>query len=397
MRVTSNTLRSIFLTTLQAGQQRVADTQTQIATGRRINSPVDDPLAAARAAELDAAVSRLAQYQENAGLARNRLGHEEESLVGVINALQRARELLVQANNAPIGNSDRAAIALELREQLDSILSLANTVDASGSYLFAGFAESTQPFTQTNGAVIYNGDQGSRALQIGAERFVAVGDAGSEVFQRIVNGNGSFVLAASAANTGTGVLGAGTVTDPVAYNPDTYTITFLTPVDYEVRDSGGALVTAATYVPGQSLGFPGVAIEFSGDPAAADSFTVTPSTSQDLFATLTNLIAALETPRSTPADRALLNNELGQLLPDVSRAIEHLIDQRARVGSRLAAIDDESAINEGISLNLTGTLSDIRDLDYAEAISLLTQQTFALEAAQQSFARIQGLSLFRFL
>jgi flagellar hook-associated protein 3 FlgL len=397
MRVTSSTLRSVFLDTLQASQQRLVTTQTQIATGKRINKPSDDPLGAARIADLDATLLRIGQHQDNAILARNHLGLEEETVAGVVDNLQRVFELSVQANNAPLSDADRGSIAAELRQRFDSILSLANTVNESGKYLFAGFSEQTVPFTETAGGVIYNGDQGSRSVQIGAERFITVTDSGSEVFERIANGNGTLVLAASGANTGTGVLGAGTVIDPATYIPDSYTITFTTAVDYEVRDSGAALIATGTVAPGQAITFPGVSIELDGEPAVGDVFSTTPSGNQDIFTTLSKLIAATEQQTGSAAQQAIVHNQIGQLLPELNQAVDHLIGVQGEIGSRLRAIDDEVSLNDGFALSLTETLSDIRDLDYAEAVSLLTQQLFGLEAAQQSYARIQGLSLFRFL
>jgi flagellar hook-associated protein 3 FlgL len=397
VRVTSNSLREVFLATMQASQQRLVETQTQIATGRRINAPSDDPLGAARIAELDSAISRVSQYQDNGDLARSRLTLEEETLISIVENLQRTAELAVQANNATLSDFDRAAIGQEIRQRFDSVLALANTVDEAGRYVFAGFSEQTRPFTETPAGVTYNGDQGQRSLQVGAERFVAITDAGSEIFQRIPNGNGDIVLAADPANAGTGVLGAGTVIDTSVYVPDTYTVTFTAPDTFDVTDGGGAVVASGIYTSGQAIAFGGLQVELDGTPAAGDSFTVTPSTSQDMFATLARLVSATGQTTSGAADRAAVNNAIGQLLPEISQAIDHLIGVRAEVGSRLRSIEDETALNDGYSLNLTQTLSQIRDLDYAEAISLLSQQLLGLEASQQSYTRLQGLSLFRYL
>ncbi len=397
MRVTSNSLRNAFLAANQAAQQRLVETQTQIATGRRINSPSDDPLGAARIAELDSALSRIGQYQDNAILARAQLSLSEETLIGAVENLQRTYELAVQANNVTLSDGDRAAIAQEVQQRLDSLLSLANTVDESGAYLFSGFSELTRPFTETSAGVVYNGDQGQRRLQVGAERLVAVTDSGVNVFQRIPNGNGTIVLSAAAANTGTGVMGAGSVTDPGAYVPDTYTVTFTTPTDWEVTDGSAAVIATGTHTSGQAIAFGGVQFQLDGSAEAGDQFVVTPSTTQDVFTTLASLVGALESSASGPAGRATVHNQIGQLLPEIAQAVDHLIGVRGDIGSRLRSIDDEAALNDGFSLNLTQTLSTIRDLDYAEAISLLSQQLLGIEASQQSFTRVQGLSLFRYL
>ena len=277
------------------------------------------------------------------------------------------------------------------------MIDLANSKDAAGRYLFAGFSQDTQPFVQSGNTVSYQGDQGQRLLQVGESRFIADVEAGLEVFALIKNGNGTFALNAAGTNTGTGILGAGTVLDAALFVPDTYSINFINTTDYEVRDSGGGLVTAGTYAPGDTIGFLGIQIELQGQPAAGDSFNVTPSQNQDVFATVLNLIAALQSPTANPTQRAQLNNAVGQSLTDLDQALNNIVDVRADVGARLRGIDEQVVANGGFELQLNQTLSDIRDLDYAEAISRLTQQSFGLEVAQQTFVRIQGLSLFRFL
>ncbi len=396
MRITNDSLRQTFLAALQSSQAQLNRTQQQLATGLRVTRPSDDPLAATRIQDLETNVSRLDQYQRNADLLRNRLGLEESVLAQAGNLLQRARELAIVGNNASQSNATRRSIALEVREGLAALIDIANSQDSAGRHLFAGYQERTQPFVNTNGSVSYFGDQGQRQLQVGDTRTIADTDSGAELFQLIKNGNGQIVVAADPANTGIGVLGAGSVVDASLYVPDNYSVTFLNATDYEVRDSGGALVAAATLT-GESISFPGVVVEIAGLPAAGDVFTVSPSTNQDVFATLNELIAALEIPVADEASQAQLNNRVGQSLPALDQALNHLLDRRADVGARLAALDDQEWINSDFSLELTRSLSNLRDLDYAEALSRLNQQLFGLEVAQSSYARLQGLSLFRFL
>ncbi|MGI9258258.1 MAG: flagellar hook-associated protein FlgL [Gammaproteobacteria bacterium] len=397
MRVTNDTLRQVFLNALEIAQRRVQDTQAQVSTGLRIQQPSDDPVSAARIRELETSLSRLDQYEANGIIAQNRLALGEEVLTSVVDNLQRVRELAIQANNATQGAESHRAINIELRERLESLISLANSTDSSGRYMFSGFAEDVLPFAQSGTSIVYNGDQGQRMLQVSDSRFIAVTDSGSEVFQRIPNGNGTFALEVGASNTGTGALGKGSVTDPTAYVPDTYTITFLTATDYEVRDGGGGLVVAGTYAEGDSIAFLGIDIELSGQPAAGDTFTATPSTSQDLFTTVQNLIETLDSGGDSGSARAILNSEVAQSLENLDQAIGRILEVRSETGSRLQALDEEAALNEGFGLQLVDTLSELRDLDYAEAISSLSQQLLGLEAAQQTFARVQGLSLFRYL
>jgi flagellar hook-associated protein 3 FlgL len=398
MRVSSDLLRTVFLNALADTQQRFAKTQTQVSSGQRVNSPADDPAAAARIAQLNATLSRLDQFKSNADFARNQLGLEESALTSTVDNLQQIRELAVQANNAPLSDGDRAAIASELSQRLESLRSVANTTDVDGRHLFAGYNENALPFTiDSTGNVVYNGDQGQRTVQVSETRFVALNDSGADVFQRIPTGNGTFTLTAGAANTGTGVLGAGTVVDPTAWDPDNYTIKFLTPTTYEVRDSTAALVASGTYTAGQAISFRGIAVPIDGAPSANDTFVVAPSSSRDIFATVNSLITALETPASSVAAQASLHNKVGQLLADIDQATNHVISKRSDVGSRAKALDDETSLADDFKVQLSTMLSNIRDLDYASALTQLSQQQLGLQAAQQAYAQTQGLTLFRFL
>jgi flagellar hook-associated protein 3 FlgL len=398
MRVSNDTLRAAFLSALDDARRRVIETQHQVSTGLRINSPSDDPVAAARVAHLDASLTRLDQYRANATFARNQLGLEEEALTEAIGHLQRIRELTLQANNASVSGGDRQVIAAEIRQHRDALFALANTTDVDGRYLFSGYRESTTAFAAgTGGVVVYNGDQGQRTAQISDSRFVAINDSGTEVFQRIPEGNGTFVLDVNPANTGSGTLGSSSVTNPSSWVADDYTITFLTPTTYEVRNSANALIASGAFVPSQSLAFAGIELRIDGTPAAGDTFTVAPAAQRDVFSTLDRLIAALEMTAVTPAGRAQMHSNVGQRLGDLDQAIAHVIDVRGEIGARVRALDQQEGLNADFAVHLKTTLSAVRDLDYAEALSRLSQELFGLDAAQQAFARAQNLSLFRFL
>ena len=399
MRVSNDTLRSAFLAALDDARRRVVETQHQVSTGLRINSPSDDPVAAARVAHLDASFARLDQYQANAIFARNQLGLEEESLSEAIDHLQRIRELTLQANNGSASSGDRQIIASEIRQHRDGLLALANTTDVDGRHLFSGYREAATPFTVgAGGSVVYNGDQGQRTLQISDSRFVAINDSGADVFQRIPEGNGTFVAGRGRCeHRHRNRLARAAVTNPAAWVADTYTVTFVTPTTYEVRNSANALVVAGAFTPTQSLTFAGVELRIDGAPAAGDTFTVAPAAQRDVFSTLDRLVAAIETPGGTPAQQAQMHGNIGQRLADLDNALSHMIDARGEIGARVRALDQQEGLNADFALHLNTTLSAVRDLDYAEAMSRLSQELFGLDAAQQAFARAQNLSLFRYL
>lgn len=398
MRVSNDTLRSAFLAALESAQRRVVDTQEKVSSGKRVNKPSDDPVAAARIAHLDSSLSRLDQYKSNSDFARNQLGLEESALTSVIDNLQRVRELALQANNSTTSDSDRKDIAAEISQARDALLALANTTDVDGRHLFGGYVEGAVPFTSTaSGSVVYNGDQGQRSLQISDTRFVAINDSGSDVFQKIPQGNGTFTLAANPANTGSGLLGAGTVVNPPAWVRDTYHINFLTPATFEVRDSANVLVSSGNFTAGQSISFRGIDVPITGNPASGDSFTVAPAGNRDVFSMLDNLIASLKAPADNGAQRALLNSGVGQRISDLDNSLSHVSDVRGEIGARVRALDQQDSLNADFTLHLNTTLSSVRDLDYADALSRLQQEIFGLDAAQQTFARTQDLSLFKYI
>lgn len=400
MRLSSVQIFQQGISAILAQQANLARTEQQLATGLRLLSPSDDPVAAIQVLDITEDLARVDQFQRNSSLAEGQLALEESTLGSVGNVIQRVRELVVQANNASQGPETRRGIATEIAARVDELQALANTRDANGEYIFAGFQSQTEPFSRSGAAVVYNGDDGQRFLQLGGSSQIAVRDSGADVFLRIPSGNGTFEVAAVSANSGTAVAGEGN-TDG-SFVRDDYTISFsqLSPTDpvaYQVQDSSLAVVSSGTYETGDVIAFAGASIRFEGNPADGDDFTVTPSSKQDMFTTLENIVATLNDTSAAPAEVAKLNTALGQALENLDQALGNVLEVRADVGVRQQRVDSQVSINESFNLQLQETLSDVQDLDYAEAISRFNLQLTALQAAQQSYVKAQGLSLFNYL
>jgi flagellar hook-associated protein 3 FlgL len=382
---------------MQQLQQALDRTQQQISSGRRILTPSDDPIASARTVELRESLSRIEQFERNGEIARNRLSYEETALVSVNDNLQRVRELAVLANNDTQSPESRRLIAGELRERVDQLVQIANQRDGGGRYLFAGNKDGAEPVTTANGVFTYNGDQGQRLIQIAENRQIPDSDSGASVFFHIKDGNGTFSSNAAAANTGTGILKAGSVSDMSQYDRDSYTIRFTASNNYEVVDSGGAVISTSTFTPGDTVAFRGIEVAIDGAPAAGDEFNIEPSRHRDMFSSILDLASTLEQPVTGDTSRAVLHNGVNNALQNIDQAIGKVLDVRTQVGTRLSAIENQVESNASFELTLQTTLSGIEDLDYAEALSLLSVQASTLEAAQASFVRTQSLSLFNFL
>lgn len=381
-------------TQLNRLQSELARTQLQISSGQRLLSPSDDPVAAGQISNINAALEQNEQFQSNATLASGRLAVEESTLTDVQNALFRLRDLALQANNDTQTFESRRFIAVEAEEIRSQLVELANRRDGQGNFIFAGFQSRTEPFASVNGEVVYNGDQGDRQVQIGPTRFVDDGDSGAEVFVEIANGNGQFVTTALETNTGSGVIDAGSLNGISRWPGDTYVVQFTALDQYQVLDSGGAVVSTAAFEPGDTIDLPGATFSIDGAPAINDAFTITPSESQDIFTTAQNFIDALRNDVEGEEASALLNNRVNNVISDLDQGIGNVLDIRARVGSRLQAIDTQRESNTDFELTLQTSRSQLQDVDFAAAISNLNQQLTSLQAAQQTFARVQGLSLF---
>ncbi len=389
------------LNAVQNRQAELASTQQQLATGKRLLAPADDPAGTGRLLDLEQTLALNQQYATNADHAVNRLSREESVVASIGNLLQRVRELTVQGNTPVLADDDRASIAQEVQHRLSELRDLANSQDASGDYLFAGHSSRTRPFTRApGGGYSYAGDDGSRWLQVGSETRVRINDPGSDLFQQIRNGNGTFATAANAANAGSGVVGPGSVTDATLWDGGSYTITVTDvagALQYDVTDGGGASVTSGAYVDGAAVAFRGVAVTLSGTPASGDSFTVAPGVNQDMFSTVQSVIDALAINGTGTAVSTRRANDLSRALTDLDRSMEKVVQVRARIGARLNTVETEQQVNADFELYLQQNISDVRDVDIAAAVTDLTRGNASLEAAQRSFVAIQNLSLFDFM
>ena len=279
-------------------QSSLVKTQQQIATGSRILTPADDPVAAARALEVTQSQSINTQLARNRQTAMTALTSEDSTLASVTNLLQSVQDTVTSAGNGTLSDVNRASLATTLQANLDQLVGLANTTDAQGNYVFSGYQSNTRAFVQTATGATYQGDSGQQLLQVDASRQMAIGNTGQSVFQ------------------------------------------------------GGG---------------------------------------QDVFQTIKSLVTLLQTPGApAPATLATLSSSLNQSLNNV-------LTVRSSVGSRLNELDALNASGSDRDLQYSQTLSSLQELDYAKAVTQLTQQQTTLQAAQQSFVKISGLSLFNYL
>jgi flagellar hook-associated protein 3 FlgL len=397
---------------MESQQSQLLEIEQQVSSGTSLTTAGDNPIAAAQAVQLSATSATLNQYASNQNVALSSLQLEDNTLSSVSSTIESISSLLTQAGDGSLNDQDRTALAQQLQGERNQLMSLANTTDTTGQYLFAGYQASTPPFTnQSGGGVQYAGDQGQRLAQVSGNRQISMGDTGTAVFMSVQAVGAAPVPAGSTSNTGTGTIGAVTVSDPsAASNSTPYGIQFSTDatsgaLDYQVYDNSTTpptgLGTAAPYTAGQpiSLGT-GMSVTISGTPVAGDSFTVTQASQAgtDVFATIDSAIAALQTPvQGNQAAEATLQNQLSSAMTQMSNALGNVTTIQASVGGRENELQALQTVTSTSSLQVQNNLANLTGTDMISAITQFEQLQNALSASQKSFVQTQSLSLFQYI
>lgn len=408
MRISSSQLFAQSVQTMDNQQSSLNQLYQQISTGQLLQTPADNPLYAAQAVQLTMTTATLTQYTTNQNSAQTSLQIEDKTLSSVTNVMQSINSLIVRAGDGTLQDSDRVSIAKTMQGYRDQLLTLANTSDSSGNYLFSGFQATTQPFTNNAaGGVNYLGDNGQHEVQVADSHTITTNDTGANVFLSVPSIGTSPVSAGSATNTGTGIIGRVANNNPsVATNGDKFTITFggtAAAPTYTVTDNTTGSTTAATaYTANAPIALgTGMTVSISGAPNPSDTFTVTPATASansSVFSTIDSMIAALQTPAdNNPAAKATLSNNLATGMTRFQNSLTAITVVQASVGGREQELTALQTTTKNNSLQATNDLSNVTNVDMISAISQYQLTQNALQAAQQSFVKIQGLSLFQYM
>jgi flagellar hook-associated protein 3 FlgL len=287
---------------MSAIQNKLATTQAQMAVGKQILSPSAAPDQAAAIQRLKGEVQRQDSHTRTLEVAMRRYTAEETALSSSNTLLIRMKELGLQAANDTLAPDDRKAIGMELKALRNQLLSLGNTRDNSGNYLFSGTRVNTPAFAEdASGKVIYQGDQTQTRIPAGVERTVQFTRAGTDVFSRVV------------------------------------------------RDDGQAVV---------------------------------------FFDALDQMIAGVDSSQTA---------KIQQGVADLTQMHNNLTLAQAQNGSDQSVLQAQLDVLDETTLRIKSTLSEIEDLDYAEAVTKMNKEMMAMEAAMGSFGKISGLSLFDYI
>ncbi len=182
MRISTNTIYQSAISKISSIQSEQSKLLQQIASERRVLTPSDDPIAASRALNISSSQSQNAQFAKNRQVANTSLTGLDISLGSITELLVTTRTNLV-GNAGTLSANEKTILSTNLKASLETLVGYANTKDATGNYMYAGYQSDTAPFTATASGATYNGDSNQQQLQVDSQRKMVVNVPGDSVFQ----------------------------------------------------------------------------------------------------------------------------------------------------------------------------------------------------------------------
>jgi len=424
MRLSNNLMYQNNINKILDNQQSVANAQEQVTTGKKYLTTSEAPAAISQGMLYSNKIQTNEQYTKNIDQLTGRLETEETILQSINTNIQQAQELAIQAGNGAYTLDDLESIAAELSEIQKTLVNLMNTRSEDGKFIFSGYQDSTQPYQldSTTGEYTYNGDQGQHVITIAEGVSIKSSDNGFDTFEKTdarlnVLDNKAGIPTTTPANNIT----KGTVyvdgqaefdkfhqanynadpATPVSPTANTFNVvttagaTVNDPDTYEILQDGVPLDPPQTgEVNDNTIEFAGIKIGFEGAAPGQLDFTLEKPHKENVLNTLQSLITGLN-------DGTLEGDDFQQVLADgvvqLQNASEQVVYTQASLGGRMNAVESVSDSNLAQDIQNISNLSDLVEVDMAEAISDLTKQETALQASQATFGRLTNLSLFDYL
>jgi flagellar hook-associated protein 3 FlgL len=172
-------------------QNNLAQTQTQLSTSLQVVQPSDAPDKTSMITKLNTEIATQSNFTDTLKTVQTQLQAQDTAFQSVTTVLTKVKELTIQAANATLNSADRQTIALQITQLRDQVLSIANSQDVNGNYIFAGAKVSTPAFVKNaNGVIDYNGDQTRSSAQIGTSLKLQMNTPGSDAFVRVQRSDG---------------------------------------------------------------------------------------------------------------------------------------------------------------------------------------------------------------
>ena len=399
------------LRNLQTRQTALANLQENLTSGKRVVVASDDPTGAAQAERSLTRMSRIAADQRALEAQRNSITQAEGTLGDITDALQNFRELMVSAGNGSHTPAERKTIALQLTGLREQILSYSNRKDTNGLPLFGALASGPVPIQgpqSTDPDYSFDGLPGQRVSNEVAIPFTLDGDS---AFMHQTARDGVYNVTLSTIPTGRTlqtsnvVVNNNALVNGASYSiaitgVDTTTVPGTTTVTYSVTEnpsvSGPIAPQTASYPSAQPgtiavTAMPGLTLSMTGTPAAGDTITVDPSPS--IFSVMDDAIRDL----GGAANANAASQAVSQALHNIDIGMERISAVRGQAGDLLNRADRITDNQSKRSVQLEADRSRAEDLDMIKGVADFQNQRTGYQAALQSYAQVQKLSLFNYI
>ena len=387
-------------------QSATNSTSIRPANWTGLNTAGDDPVAAIGIDNLKQKNALVDQFVKNIDYATNHIQQAESQLGQADTLVGSMKESVLRGINGSMTSAERQVIADDMRQSLEQLMSIANTKDESGNYIFAGNKTNSAPFAfNNNGDVVYSGDSGIRKSNIAAGVQVNTNVPGDAAFMNAPNAMGDYGVNYSSLQQGDFVVSSAKVTDTASYVDNNYTYTFAFTDDgagglnVEVTDNAtptaNIVYPAASFDASSPIEFNGMKINITGEPEIGDTFSIEEVAQVSIFDTFSKVIALFESGNDTQTPAG--QSELAQLLNNIDSGVNQMSQQRSLTGNSLKVLQQYSDNHTDEKLINTSALSKLEDLDFASAVTEFEKQQLALSAASSLFSKVSSTSLFDYI
>ncbi|GAC34406.1 flagellar hook-associated protein FlgL [Paraglaciecola polaris] len=407
MRISTGQLFDRSIRAVLDNQDNLSNVQQQLSTGKKLLRPSDDPVGSAQVIRLTEEIDLIAQYKKNNNLLTSSIAQEETILSGVTDNIQKARQLMIQAGNGIINVADRKAISIEIGQIRDQIFGAMNSQSANGEYIFAGYQSATPAFSYTAGAsgnkYSFEGDEGINDIRISNTFSLAMNNSGQTVFEDVYARLDSQITSSSGVTSASTKITAQNEFDqfhkqnydPVTPANNEYQISITGANEVTIANvSSGTVVGTQAFTSGTPFDFKGQRFTIEGSVGDTVNYSLEKPVKKNIAETLNDFYISLRDESISDSDYA---QAISDALIGVDNSFTSIVDSISGLGSKMNTAQSVLESNLDLEIAHKSARAEIEEVDYAEAVSELSKQEAALQAAQATFAKVTGLSLFDYI
>jgi flagellar hook-associated protein 3 FlgL len=407
MRISTNQLYDRSIQAVLENQGDLSDIQQQLASGKKLLRPSDDPVGAAQVIRLTEEIDLINQYKKNSNLLTNSLEQEETVLSNINSAIDRARVLMIQSGNGIVSVDDRRAIAIEIEQIRDQVFDLMNSRNSTGEYIFAGYQSASPAFSynasSSGNKYNFEGDAGINKIQISDTVQLQVNNSGQHVFENVLSRLKTDITSSIGATDVSLNIKEQTAFDKFHNNNydavtpanNEFQVTILSTTQAQITNvATGAVLDTVDFESGNTFLYKGLELGITGSVGDTVNFQLATPEKKNIAETLNDFVNVLKNRDISDGD---FEKGIADGLIGVDNSQTRIANNISAIGGRVNVKDAILASNLDLEITNKSARSNIEEVDYAEAVSELSRQETALEAAQATFARVTGTSLFDFI